>query len=130
MKSKSKRKKNKPTRLVAGVAWYYREQWDRLLSVAADRADLEDTYDDWVRMAEKGISKIRQTGLNPMKIPIDVEELINWCREEDRPLDGQARADFANVKLRELDRRRGQQHTGEDRATKVPFRRVAFLGEG
>ena len=113
MKTKTMSKKNKPKRLVVGVAWYSREQWDRLLSVAADRADLEDTYDDWVRIAERGISKIRRTGLKPTKIPIDVEELIDWCREESRPVDGQARADFVNVKLRELDQGKGQKTSGE-----------------
>jgi uncharacterized protein (DUF433 family) len=62
--------------------------WDRLLSVAFDRASLEDTYDDWVRTAEKALSDIRQTGFKPVKVPIDVEELIDWCKEKGCPVDG------------------------------------------
>ena len=109
-KAKIKRREKRPTKLVTGVAWYSRNQWDRLLSVASDRASLEDIYDDWVHMAEKALSDIRQTGLNLVKVPIDVEELINWCREKGRPVDGAARAEFAQVKLVEGHQEKGQQN--------------------
>ncbi len=112
-KTKIKRREKRLTKLVTGVGWYSRNQWDRLLSVASDRALLEDTYDDWVRMAEKALSDIRQTGLNPVKVPIDVEELINWCTEKGRSVDGSARAEFAQIKLVEGHQQKGQQDSGE-----------------
>ena len=112
-KPKIKRRQKRPTKLVTGVAWYSRSQWDLLLSAASDRASLEDTYDDWVRMAEKALSDIRQTGLNPVKVTIDVEELFNWCREKGRPVDGSARAEFVQAKLAERHQQKGQQESGE-----------------
>ena len=34
-----------------------------------------------------------------MKVEVDVEELLEWCRQQGRPVDAAARAEFAAEKL-------------------------------
>ena len=83
-----------------GVAWYRREQWQRLLEISLDRDGLEDTYDAWQVTAQKSMRKLSRQGYIVRKIDIDVEELLSWCHSHRRPVDGKARSEFAVVKLR------------------------------
>ncbi len=87
--------------LVLGIAWYRREQWNRLLEISADREKMEDTYEEWEANAEKGLQMAARPGVVFRKVDIDVEELVEWCRSQRRPVDGAARAIFTAEKLKE-----------------------------
>ena len=47
----------------SGVAWFDREQWQRLREVAADPERLEESYEAWVAMAERAIRRLETTGM-------------------------------------------------------------------
>ena len=100
---KRKRKADDTASSHIGVAWYRREQWDRLLEISSDRDELEDTYDEWVAMAEKRVKELGQHGYMLRKVDVDVEELVSWCNSLNRPVDGTARTEFVILKLREQD---------------------------
>ena len=36
---------------ITGLAWYRREQWPSLREKAADPEDLEETYEEWLKIA-------------------------------------------------------------------------------
>jgi hypothetical protein len=106
----SKRKKRRPKadhsiKTVMGAAWYRRDQWDRLLEISSDRDELEDTYEEWQLMAEDNLRKLSQHGYAIRKVDIDVEEPLSWCKLNHRSVDGDARSEFAVVKLRGLDKK-------------------------
>lgn len=86
---------------VLGVAWYRRDQWSRLLEVSRDRHDLEDTYDEWVAVAQKRFDDLARAGIRVHRVEIDIEELVEWCRETNRPVDGSARAIFTANKTKD-----------------------------
>ena len=86
-----------------GIAWFRKEQWSRLLSVSTDRDNLEKTFDEWSRAAEKQLTAMKAAGKEIEKIDVDVEELINWCEKKNVPIDGKARARFAAEKFRQKD---------------------------
>lgn len=86
---------------VSGVAWYRREQWALLKSVAADAGDLEDSYDEWLEFAERYLKDVWDTGIDIFKVEVDVDELVRWCQEQNRPVDGAARSEFVTAKLKE-----------------------------
>ena len=77
-----------------GCAWYTRAGWERLRELAVDRDALDDTFDDWERGALEAISELAAVGRQIRKIPIDVEALAAWCRQEGQRLDGAARAAY------------------------------------
>lgn len=86
-----------------GVAWYRREQWALLKSVATDADELEETYDEWLEFAERYLKEVWETGIDIFKVEVDVEELIQWCQTNDRAVDGEARSEFVALKLKERD---------------------------
>jgi hypothetical protein len=86
---------------VLGVAWYTREQYESLLKLANDRDNLEDTYEDWQAAAEKMMVQLSRPGVLPWKVHIDVDELVFWCKDHNRPIDGAARTMFVADMLEE-----------------------------
>jgi hypothetical protein len=98
---KRKTKKQKGASVVTGVACYRRDQWPLLLAVSVDASDLEPTYDEWLKMADRSFHRLQSTGLSLEKIDIDVEELISWCKANGREVDGAARAEFTSSKVQE-----------------------------
>jgi hypothetical protein len=102
--SKGKNRKQESVETVntiLGVAWYTREQYERLLELANDRDNLEDTYEEWQATAEKMMVKLSKPGVLPRKVHIDVEELVAWCKAHNRPVDGAARTAFVADKVEE-----------------------------
>ena len=87
--------------LVSAFAWYRPEQWPRLLEVSVDRSELEGTFGEWEANATKGLANLARAGLWARKVDVDVDELVEWCRAEDRQVDGAARSAFAALKLRQ-----------------------------
>jgi hypothetical protein len=83
-----------------GVAWYRPWQWERLLELAADAESLSTTYGEWLDTAQKKTLDLNRTGIFPVKVDVDVEELAAWCKQKGLPLDGHARAGFVLDKIR------------------------------
>ena len=75
--------------------------------MSEDRADLEDTWEEWVRVAEKALRDFRARGIQVEKVDVDVEELVRWCQAKRQPINAASRSAFAAEMLRDRDRRVG-----------------------
>ncbi len=82
-----------------GLAWYGREDWERLREIADDRDKLDDTYEDWERQALKMIQDLEVVGRRIQKVPINIEALIAWCRERKCRIDMAARSEYVSYLL-------------------------------
>jgi hypothetical protein len=82
-----------------GLAWYSREDWERLHEIADDRDKLDDMYEDWERQALKMIHDLEAVGQRIRKVPIDIEALIAWCRERKCRIDMAARSEHVSYLL-------------------------------
>lgn len=92
---------------IAGINWYRREDYPRILEVMEDRHLLAPTYDEWLRAAEKGIQHFTDKGLIAIKAEIEPESFLAWCKERGLKVDAKARNEWGNsVALAEA-RRRG-----------------------
>lgn len=105
--ARKRRKKYKkcltpPDDVVIGVAWYELEQWEKLRLVAADPNLLEETYEEWVAMAENSLLKMTTTRVTLTRIFINTDKLVKWCEEQSVPINSSARARYAAMKLQEL----------------------------
>lgn len=96
-----KNTKGSQLKQVLGIAWYRREQWNRLLEASADRDELEENYDDWLRTAEGTLKELKRMGASVVKVDVDVNKLVVWCMVVNRPLDGAARAEYVSKLLSE-----------------------------
>jgi len=85
--------------IVAGIAWFRADQWQLLRSLSADVDELEETYEEWVAIAEKAIEDLARQGVFARKVDVDVNELQRWCSAQKRPLDSSARAQYAAAHL-------------------------------
>jgi hypothetical protein len=99
-----KKSKESQNKMVVGFAWYRPEQWQRVRDISADADELEDSYEDWLRLAEGELKKLQSSDLRVEKVDIDSEQLILWCNEQGMEVNTQARSRYAAEKLSELDR--------------------------
>jgi hypothetical protein len=100
-KKQSLSRKRTTQGLIVGVAWYTPEQWDRLKSLAVDAAALDDTYQDWLKNATVNLRRLKQQGYQVVKVPLEINEWVAWCQENDKALDGAARSAFTAQKVSE-----------------------------
>ena len=80
--------------------WYQPEQWERLLEIADDRENLQDSYQEWRKTANQLLREIEASGNSYLKININLEELLLWCNEKGIPVNSQSRAQFATLVAR------------------------------
>ena len=96
------KKENSSKNPVVGVGWYTQIQWHKLQRVAADPEILEESYEAWVEVFIKGCSMLEKAGIKTVKIPIDVDEFVQWCKQNALALDADARSRFVTEKLRKI----------------------------
>ena len=84
-----------------GIAWFTPDQWQILLDISADRDDLEATYAEWERDSKKALRQLRQGGLNVIKVPVEIDELLDWCQSRNIPVNANARSQYAAYKLQQ-----------------------------
>src|SRR5437870_13809954 len=89
------------SRIVTGVAWYRPEQWERLRDVSEDVDNLEETYDAWLKTAERMIRDGIPTDVRVVKIDIDVEEVLAWCNVKGLAMNAESRSRYVAEKVRQ-----------------------------
>jgi hypothetical protein len=85
---------------LVGIAWFDPVQWAKLKRVAADADQLDETHEEWQRNAERTERELATRGLALRRIPIDVDALVEWCRRQNKPVDGAARAEYTSLIVR------------------------------
>jgi hypothetical protein len=86
--------------VAVGVAWFDREQWERLYEVVADRAKLDGTFEEWEANARHALANLRARGVDAAPFHVNVAELVQWCAERNLAIDGAARAQYVSFMLR------------------------------
>jgi hypothetical protein len=90
-----------PDRMAIGIGWYSPDQYSLLKAFAADPDALDENHEKWLAGAEKLFRELdTRGGMRPVRVPVDVQELLKWCREMGSPLDGSSRAQFIAEKVR------------------------------
>jgi hypothetical protein len=84
-----------PAAVVTAIASYRRDQWEELLASAADREELEDTWEEWKQGIEKVIAGLQARSIPFVRVPLDIEEIKQFCEEQGIPNDSRARANLA-----------------------------------
>jgi hypothetical protein len=87
--------------MVLGVAWYRADQWQRFRALASDIDALHETYAEWETNAIEKLRELHALGIVARAVPIDVDELAQWCRERNLALDSAARAQFVVEKVQQ-----------------------------
>jgi hypothetical protein len=83
-----------------GLAWYSRETWEKLRAIADDGEKLDNSFEEWERGALQAIRELASVGRRVLKVPIDVEAYVAWCRERRCRLDSASRAEYVTERLK------------------------------
>jgi hypothetical protein len=76
---------------------YTPNEYEKILAISEDRDEMDQ---DWVQCLLAGNRKkfeIIKQGFRPLEQLIDAEGLLKYCQAEGKPVNAQARADYANV---------------------------------
>ncbi|MAM95707.1 hypothetical protein [Parvibaculum sp.] len=80
----------------AGMAWYTRQDYPRILEIMEDAEKLPPTYFAWSKAAERGKRDLERKGHIVITAIIDPDEFPVWCRARGLNIDAKARIQFAN----------------------------------
>lgn len=94
-----KHQQKQETAPIVGVAWYRPQQWQRLRQISADVEQLEESYHEWLVVASAHFRELQESGFNVRKVDVDVEDLVEWCKQRGRPLNGEARVDYVTTRI-------------------------------
>jgi hypothetical protein len=87
--------------ILIGVGWYSEDEWTMLKLVADDKEALDETFDKWRTGAEGAFQQLRsEPGICAVKVPVNIQSLQEWCRNQGIRLDGKARAHFISEQAR------------------------------
>ena len=91
---------------VVPIVWYRPEQWQRVRDIAVDSDEFENSYVEWLQLAEERARELKGRGLRVEKVDLDSEKLILWCNERGLENDAKARSQYAAERSSELDKKR------------------------
>jgi hypothetical protein len=77
------------------LAWFEAEEWQKLKEVAHDQDKLDATYEKWLAGIERLERQLHEAGQHVHRIYLDVDRLVRWCKARNRPVDSEARTEFA-----------------------------------
>jgi len=71
-------------------------------NISSDADALEDSYEEWLSLAERKLQELSFSGLQVEKVDVHSEQLILWCNERALEVNAQSRSRYAAEKLQEL----------------------------
>jgi hypothetical protein len=90
-----------------GIAWYREDQWELLKVTATDPEVIEDTYQEWLANAKVRVEELREAGQEIVEVDFDVNEFNDWCRNNEKTLNGTSRSEYTAQLLRIKDQSNG-----------------------
>ncbi|EIQ01430.1 hypothetical protein OpiT1DRAFT_06008 [Opitutaceae bacterium TAV1] len=85
------------TRVIAGIAWFTKEQWPEYCCIMEDYVD--ETYEHWLRSAEKAERDCKKAGAVAVRVPMDLADFELWCLTRKKKKDAEACSAYAAEKV-------------------------------
>ena len=82
-----------------GVAWYSSEHYDGLRHGLADGANLPETYEAWRMSAEQVEREVSRSGVDVVRVPLELAAFTAWCERTGSVSDGASRARYVAERL-------------------------------
>jgi hypothetical protein len=82
---------------VVSIFWIRRDDYGRFLDICSDADQLPPTYEKWLYRTDKHLKRLTRRGREIIKVEVDLDEFVAWCRSKGLNVDGNARSEYANV---------------------------------
>lgn len=76
--------------------WFDRESYPRVLEVMVDQDLLPQSYDRWLKQAQRVLEKARREGKKPIRAHVDPDRFLAWCDDNGWLPDSMARLAYAS----------------------------------
>ena len=90
------RRKMQQRTITVGVTWYSEDQWSLVRAAATDPERFEETYAEWVAMAEEAMQNLVAAGVVAERVHIVASDLLAWCLAHGKKNDAAARAEYVS----------------------------------
>ncbi|GCE47118.1 hypothetical protein EI42_00637 [Thermosporothrix hazakensis] len=97
------------------LASYSPEEYAKLLRVADDADDMHPTWREWYWESQRMTDQLRGQGYAVLPIFIIVEDLLEFCREHNLPVNSQTRSRFVSELAKRL---QGEERPKKRRTTR------------
>lgn len=87
-----------------GVGIYRKEDYQEILKLSGDRHKMDETWEGWKENKKKTVKNFKKMGLNTIDILVTPIELVEYCRKNGKPINGESRASFISYKVSLLDK--------------------------
>jgi hypothetical protein len=98
---------NKRFPMRVALAVYTPEEYAKLLSVADDARELDETWEEWRASMQKAKAGLAEQGIVCVPVSIEIAKLTQYCLEHNQPNNSGTRAEYAAKLFQE---RNKQQH--------------------
>ncbi|WP_313074921.1 hypothetical protein [Melaminivora sp.] len=78
-----------------GIPFFTEAEWLKAKTAMEDGHTFHDTYAEFVNAIVQGEKRLRAQGVATVRIPIVVDEFVDWCRGSAREVNSHARAEYA-----------------------------------
>jgi hypothetical protein len=78
-----------------GLAWYTPEAWKRLAAIPEAR--IQKSYRAFVQACEAAERGFAAQGITTERVPVDVDQMLEWCHRHGYEIDDRGRAIFGTV---------------------------------
>ena len=97
-----------------GIPWYRRRDYERILTMMSDRAQLPRSYERWRLRAEILEQRLRDTGKSSVRMTIDPKLFARWCATNKLRTNAHARLLYVHhsIAARTPPRRQGETTAG------------------
>ena len=83
------------TKTAVGIAWYHAADYAGLLETFEDKDSLPDTYEEWLKRANRVYRYLKREGLIVDKVYLRPDEFPAWCAAKAMGLNSSARNQYA-----------------------------------
>jgi hypothetical protein len=77
------------------IPFVSREDYPELLCIVDDKNSFPADYDSFLQLCDNMIKDYQKAGVKIIKMNINPSEFAEWCRNQNRNIDGKARSDYA-----------------------------------
>lgn len=85
------------------ICFYTPDSWTELKRVADDKKQLNDSYEEWLVGFTKAMTNLKEEGLDPYVLRVDMADLAKWCKARKLKNNSANRAIYASQKASELE---------------------------
>lgn len=86
-----------------GIPFFTASEWEKARGVMEDGHTFHGAYGDFVAKVQAKQAELAKQGIATIRVHIEVDRFVQWCRGSGRAVDSKSRAEYAAVAAAQQD---------------------------